>query len=70
MNLPIFKEFDPDEYRITNWKGRWFGRYLQVTSRLSETPELWGVHCYKCKVDFALSPAQLENPRTVLCGCR
>jgi hypothetical protein len=77
MELPTFKEFDPNEYSANranrDWLGRRLGRHLTVTAQVVNTPageRQWSVRCGLCRGAYVLTDAQIENPRTIICRCR
>jgi hypothetical protein len=56
-----------------DWTGRWLNRHLQVIALEANTKDgqrQWGIKCHRCRGEYVVTEAQMENPRVVICGCQ
>jgi len=55
-----------------NWLGSRRSRFLSVTKRLIDSKSgerQWNLYCAKCRNEFVATDKQLDDRRTVFCGC-
>jgi nitrite reductase/ring-hydroxylating ferredoxin subunit len=74
MELPTFKEFNPNEYstKRVDWLGRRLSSRLSVTAEVLSTPageRQWRVYCNRCRNEYVLTDSQIDNPLTIICPC-